>query len=227
MKLVELVFREVNVVLVHAGVVVPSISLDRVRSARPASNMSVSTVPNQLTVQYLDERAVVQFDPQRITATDTSTRGPETTSVVEIALAQHEAIGLVPAVAFGFNIRMDFEVEGLPAPAGRLASRLLRDPPRVIEAIRADSFDLGVNLVYRRGVKLWSLRLDPLPGARRLAVHANIHEDLVARPTEDSEAAGPAWLEPRAELPGADGMNADLRLQARTTLESVVNLLAL
>ena len=236
MKLVELVFREVNVVLVHAPLNVAGISLDRVRSARPAANIQVSSSQGSLGIIYPDERLAATFETQRITVTDSSTRGPEISPVVEAALAQMVALGSPPAMAFGFNIRFDFEVEGMEAPGARLMEGVIRDPGSVAQALRTSTFQAGLSLVYQRGVKLWTLRMDPiLAFPRRLGVHANIHEDLRPQPAVTSQDGPPVppWFEGAtkessdAALPGAESMKADLAVQSRAALDTVANLLSL
>ena len=232
MTLKELVFREVNVVLVHGGIAVPAISLDRVRAAHPSSNMQVTSGPGALTVIYPDERVVVQFDPQRITANDTSTRGPEVSQVVEMALAQHTAVGNIPVVAFGYNLRFDFEIEGMDQPAVHLARSLIRDPAAVAGQLRTEGFQAGFGFTYQRGVKLWSLRMDPVSGfPNRLGVHTNVHEDLKPRPSPETPGPPPpAWLqegEISPSLPSLESMKADLALQTRMAMETVAGLLTL
>ncbi|HET6383998.1 MAG TPA: hypothetical protein VFJ58_11460 [Armatimonadota bacterium] len=236
MTLRELVFREVNIVLVHSGVAVPAISLDRVRAARPSASMQVTSGPAALTILYPDERMVVQFDPQRVTVNDNSGRNPEATPIVETALNQHLAIGAPQVVAFGYNLRFDFEAEGLDCPGESLTQGILRDPGAIGDALKAGSFQAGLSLVYQRGVKLWSLRADPIMGApRRLGVHANIHEDLKPPPASGASMGPPppAWLEgaidgtPGSELPGVEGMKGDLALQTQTTMATVIALLTL
>lgn len=235
MKLVELVFREVNVVLVHAPLNVSGISLDRVRSARPASNIQVNSSQASLGIVYPDERMVAQFEPQRLTVTDNSTRGPEISPVIETATAQYLALGNPPALAFGFNIRFDFEVEGVDVPAARLMEGIIRNPPAVAQALRSSNFQAGISLIYQRGVKLWTLRIDPMMGfPRRLGVHANVHEDLQRPPAAEPAGGPPAppWFEgvrtsSETALPGLESMKGDLAVQSRTTLETVGNLLSL
>jgi hypothetical protein len=234
MKLVELVFREVNVVMLHSGVAVPAISLDRIRAARPAPSIQVTSGPAFLTVQYTDERMSVQIDPQRLTVSDVSTRGPEISPIVDILLAQHGAIGKPTCTAFGYNIRLDFRVEGIDNPGELLMRGTIRNPASVQSALRTDSFQAGLKLFFRKGLKLWTLHTEPMMGQPgRVFVHANIHEDLSQpeQPVPDeSGPPAPAWLQGTSMgsgIPGAESMKADLALQSRTILETVVGILML
>ena len=230
MRLLELVFREINVVLVHAGVNVQGISLDRLRSARPAANIHVASSPAALSVTYTDERLAVHLDGQRITATDTSSRGAESSPVVEAALVHHGAIGAPVAVAFGYNVRFDFRVEGVGDPEKQLREGLLRSPSSLAGALGVETFQLGVKLVFPRGVKTWMFHLEPQMGsAGRLAVHANVHEDLRLPPGPEGPPP-PAWLAGSLQssgpaFPGVESMKDDLVRQVLASMETTANIL--
>lgn len=235
MRLIELIFREVNVVLVHTGVPISAISLDRLRLARPASNIQVSSGPMAISVAYPDEQVAVQLDSHRITASDTAIRPPDASPIVEAAQAQHLAIGSPRGVAFGYNVRFEFRVEGLDRPDLRIMEGTLRNSPAVGRALGADDFQLGMKLIYQRGVKAWTLLMEPLLNSpERLLVHANVHENLHLPSAESSESPPPpAWMEEgslgsaEAGYPSIEIMKSDIALQTRQAMETVVALLSL
>ncbi len=235
MKLTELVFREVNVVLVHTGVLIPAVSLDRLRMARPASNIQVTSGPMAISVAYPDEQVAVQLDSHRITASDTALRPPEASSIVEAAQAQHLAVGSPRGVAFGYNVRFEFRVEDMDRPDLRIMDGALRNQTAIGSALRADEFQLGMKLIYQRGAKAWTLLLEPvLNTPERLLVHANVHENLHQPSDEPGESPPPPpWMEEsslrsaEAGYPSTEIMKADLSLQTRLAMETVVALLSL
>ena len=234
MRLIELVFREINVVLVHTGIAVPAVSLDRVRAVRPSANMQVGLGPNLLNLAYPEERMGAQIDGQRVTATESGGGLPEASPIVDLALALHSAVGSPSGTAFGYNYRFDFQVENVPNPGSLLMDGAVRDPSAIAACLHTDAMHVGLKLMYRRGSKMWMFLMEPVVAATdRLMVHANVHEDLRQPAPQQPGEQAPAWLQGGAlgsvdaGFPSAETMRADFARHALLTLETATSLLSL